>query len=429
MSDETQNQTPTSTTTSNKNGPMRVVILNQYYVPDVASTGHLLFELAENIASQGAEVKVITCRPSYGPKETWQKCPRKEFKHGVKVHRMFTTRYSKDSIIGRIINSITFLLPLAFLHVLPRMRGEVFLYTTNPPYLGFVGGFISLVRRHKYVVLLHDSYPELAVWVGKIRSGGFIDKFWKFCNKIMYRRAKQIIVLSEAAKRLVVENYGPDPDRVHVIPNWADPKELEPKPKEESSFAKEYGLVEPFTLLYSGNLGLYYEFDMILDAAERLLNKNFRLVFTGAGGQRNAIEKKIKEKNLTNTLLLPYTPQEQFNDALCGCDALLVTIAKGIDGISFPSKLYTSMSVGRPIVAFSSPNSELRLKVETNQVGYWVELGDTDGLVDSISYMMEHKEETKAMGDLARQLLIDEYSIDVSGKKYFDVLKLGYKEN
>ena len=429
MNDETQNQTPTSTTTSNKNGPMRVVILNQYYVPDVASTGHLLFELAENIASQGAEVNVITCRPSYGPKETWQKCPRKEFKHGVKVHRMFSTRYSKDSILGRIINSITFLLPLALLHVLPRMRGEVFLYTTNPPYLGFVGGFISLVRRHKYVVLLHDSYPELAVWVGKIRGGGFIDKFWRFCNKIMYRRAKQIIVLSEAAKRLVVENYGPDPDRVHVIPNWADPKELEPKPKEESAFAKEHGLVEPFTLLYSGNLGLYYEFDMILDAAERLLDKNFRLVFTGAGGQRNDIEKKIKEKNLTNTLLLPYTPQEQFNDALCGCDALLVTISKDIDGISFPSKLYTSMSVGRPIVAFSSPNSELRLKVETNQVGCWVELGDTDGFVDCINYLMDHKEETKAMGDRARQLLMDEYSIDVSGKKYFDVLKLGYKEN
>ena len=405
---------------------MRVVILNQYYVPDVASTGHLLFELAENIASQGAEVNVITCRPSYGPKETWQKCPRKEKKNGVKVHRMFTTRYSKDSILGRIVNSITFLLPLAIFHVLPRHRGEVFLYTTNPPYLGFVGGFMSLIRKHKYVVLLHDSYPELAVWVGKIRGGGFIDKFWQFCNKIMYRRAKQVIVLSDAAKRLVVKNYGPDPDRVHVIPNWADPTELQPKPKEESLFAKEHGLVEPFTLLYSGNLGLYYEFDMILDAAERLLDKNFRLVFTGAGGQRNEIEKKIKERNLTNTLLLPYTPQEQFNDALCGCDALLVTIAKGFDGISFPSKLYTSMSVGRPIIAFSSPNSELRLKVEKNQIGCWVELGDTDNFVDCINYLMEHKEETKAMGERARKILIDEYSIEVSGKKYFDVLKLGY---
>lgn len=405
---------------------LRVVILNQYYVPDVASTGHLLFELAENLAAQGAEVTVITCRPSYGPPETWQDCPRNEFTNGVRVKRLWSTRLSKDSLVGRVLNSITFLMPLALLHVLPRRRGEVFLYTTNPPYLGFVGAFVSYLRRHNYVVLLHDSYPELAVWVGKIRKNGFIDRIWQWCNKVMYNRAKQTIVLSEAAKRLVCKNYGPDPDRVHVIPNWADPTELVPKPKAESTFAKEHDLVEPFTLLYSGNLGLYYEFDMILDAAEQLLDSQFKLVFTGAGGQRAHIEKQIKERKLTNTLLLPYQPQSSFNDSLNSCDALLVTIAKGIDGISFPSKLYTSLSVGKPIIAFSSPNSELRLKVESNNVGYWVELGDTEGLVACIENMIANPDEVKATGERARNLLIDQYSIDVSGKKYFDVLCKGY---
>ena len=405
---------------------MRVVILNQYYVPDVASTGHLLFELAENLASQGADVTVLTCRPSYGPKDTWQKCPRNEFKNGVKVKRLWSTRLSKDSLFGRVLNSITFLLPLALLHVLPRRKGEVFLYTTNPPYLGFVGAFVSFFRKHRYVVLLHDSYPELAVWVGKIRANGMIDRFWQYCNRIMYRRATQTIVLSEAAKRLVCTNYGPEAERVHVIPNWADPDELKPKPKSESNFAKEHGLLEPFTLLYSGNLGLYYEFDMILEMAQRLLDDNFKLVFTGAGGQRSHILKEIKTRALTNTLLLPYQPQETFNDSLNSCDALLVTIAKGIDGISFPSKLYTSLSVGKPIIAFSSPESELRLKVENNNVGRWIELGDTDTLVDCVLWMMAHKEEVSAMGQRARDLLINEYSIDVSGKKYFDVLRLGY---
>ena len=103
-----------------------------------------------------------------------------------------------------------------------------------------------------------------------------------------------------------------------------------------------------------------------------------------------------------------------------------MTIAKGIDGISFPSKLYTSLSVGKPIVAFSSPNSELRLKVETNKVGYWVELGDADGLVACIKKMIANPDDVKATGERARELLIEQYSIDVSGKKYFDVLRKGY---
>ena len=155
---------------------------------------------------------------------------------------------------------------------------------------------------------------------------------------------------------------------MRVIPNWADPNDLTPKPKEESYFAKEHNLLEPFTVLYSGNLGLYYEFDMILEGARQLLGENFRLVITGAGGGKDNIAKKIKELELTNTILLGYTPQEEFNDALNCCDALIVTIAKGIDGISFPSKLYTCLSVGRPIIAFSTPKSELRPIIEQNGI-------------------------------------------------------------
>ena len=93
---------------------MKVVILNQYYAPDVASTGHLLYELANDLSINGEDVDVITCRPSYGPPETWQPCPRKERDaSGVMVRRMLATRFSKDNMLGRIVNSITFLVPLA----------------------------------------------------------------------------------------------------------------------------------------------------------------------------------------------------------------------------------------------------------------------------------------------------------------------------
>jgi len=407
---------------------MKVVILNQYYAPDVASSGHLLFELAEKISALGAETSVVTCRPSYGPPESWQKCPRNETRNGVKTLRMKVTRFSKDNIIGRLINIISYMVPLTLFHVLPKQKGKVFLYTTNPPFLGFVGGFVSILFKHKYVVLLHDSYPEIAVWLGKIKAGGIIDKCWQWCNKIMYKRASQVIVLSEAAKMLVVNNYGPEPDRVHVIPNWADPNDLTPKLKEESSFAKKHDLVEPFTVLYSGNLGLYYEFDMILEGARQLQGENFRLVITGAGGGKDAIEQKIQSIGLTNTLLLPYTPQKEFNDALNCCDALIVTIAKGIDGISFPSKLYTCLSVGRPIIAFSTPNSELRPIVEENNIGAWFDISDADGFVAYVRSLMLNPSESKEAGKRARNLLETKYTIEKSGQAYFDVLELANRE-
>lgn len=403
---------------------MKVVILNQYYAPDVASTGHLLHELANNLARNEAEVHVITCRPSYGPPETWQPCPRREVTDsGVHVFRMRSTRFSKDHLLGRLVNSVTFLVPLFIRMLLRRNRGEVFLYTTNPPYLGIVGTIVSLFRRHRYVLLLHDAYPQLACWVGKIRSGGFIERVWHRLNRWMYRRARQTIVLCDAAKELVCETYGIDRDRVHVIPNWADGDFLHPIDKASSPFAEEHGLVEPFTTLYSGNLGLYYEFDTILNAATLLRDENFRFVFVGAGGVRDRIAEQIRERELENTILLPHQPFETLNQSLNACDASLVTIARGIEGISFPSKLYSSLAVGKSIIAISEAHSSLKGIIENNKAGIWVELGDAEGLARGIRSMAEDADGTARMGEAARDLFQREYTLQACAGKYASVLR------
>jgi glycosyltransferase involved in cell wall biosynthesis len=402
---------------------LRVVILNQYYVPDVASTGQLLSELAEYLVREGARVSVIATQPSYGPRETWKKCPRFAVEDGVRVTRMWTTRFSKNSVIGRTVNSLTFLVQLTFRLLLRAKRGEVFLYTTNPPYLGAIGGFISLFRKHPYVVLLHDSYPQLTELVGMIRPGSLVDRVWHRCNRFMYKRAEQSIVLCKAAKELVCDTYEIDPDRVHIVHNWADPEKIRVKPKTANDFAREHGLVEPFTVLYSGNLGLYYEFETILRSAELLRDENFRLVFIGAGGKRDWIAEQIEQRNLTNTLLLPYQPFERLPDSLTACDASLVTIQEGVEGISYPSKLYASLAVGQPVLAISEPGSELYDQVVGNDVGYWFELGDAEGLADRIRAMMSDPRGCERMGRRARELFEREYTRDASAAKYEEVLK------
>jgi glycosyltransferase involved in cell wall biosynthesis len=407
---------------------LRVVILNQYYVPDVASTGHLLSELAEYLVEHGAEVSVIATQPSYGPPETWKKCPRYAEEHGIKVTRMWTTRFSKDSLLGRTVNSMTFLVQLTLRLLFRTARGEVFLYTTNPPYLGVIGGFISLFRTHPYVVLLHDSYPQLAVLVGKIGERSLIARMWHRFNRFMYKRAKQSIVLCKAAQKLVCDTYRIDPARVHIVHNWADPGEIVPKPKRGNPFAEEHGLVDYFTVLYSGNLGLYYEFETILRAAELLREENFRLVFIGAGGKKAWIAKQIKTRGLTNTLLLPYQPFERLPDSLTACDASLVTIQKGVEGISYPSKLYASLAVGKPILAISEPGSELYDQVIPPRVGYWFALGDAEGLADRIRTMNADPDGCDAMGRRARELFESQYTRDASAAKYDEVLRMARTE-
>lgn len=409
-------------------GPTKVTILNQYYSPDVASTGHLLHELATDLVKQGYEVRVRTCRPCYGPPETWVECPLREMKDGVDVRRMWSTRFSKDRMVGRALNIVTFFVPLFIRMLLTSKSDRVYLYTTNPPFLGIIGALVSLIRTHHYVQLLHDSHPQLGVWVGKVKRGSLVERIWHRMNRVMYRRASRTIVLCEAAKRLVSDTYGIAPDKIHVIHNWADPGSLTPKPKPESEFAKTHGLVEPFTLMYSGNLGLYYEFETVLEAAERLKDENFRLVLVGSGGRKQWIADEIERRKLKNTLLLNYQPFEKLSDSLSASDAQLVTIAKGIEGISFPSKLYSALAVARPIIALSEPSSEMRNMVEGAGVGRWFPIGDADALVKGLREMMADKAGCARMGQGARALLENTYTLPIAAKAYGEVLKAADEE-
>jgi glycosyltransferase involved in cell wall biosynthesis len=402
-----------------------VVILNQYYIPDVASTGHLLAELARELVRMGRRVSVLTCFPSYGPRETWVDCPAQERLDGVNVRRLRTTRFRKDSTAGRLANSFTFLVPLALKLLFQRAHGRVFMYTSNPPFLGLIGGAISLLRPHPYVVLLHDSYPQIPVLIGKLRKGSPVVHVWHLANRLLYRRAERTIVLCEGAKELIVRTYGVDPSRVHVVHNWADPTALSPVPKSQSAFARANGYDRTFTLLYSGNLGLYYEFDTLLEAARRLSgDPDFRLVFVGSGGKRQYIAERISSMGLTNVDMHQYQPFETLNDSLNACDASLVTIAPGVEGISFPSKLYSSLAVGKPVLALSEAGGELQRIMSESGAGLWSPIGDVDALIANIRRLRDDREASDAMGRRARELMERRYTIRAAAADYAAIFDL-----
>lgn len=405
-----------------------VVVLNQYYVPDVASTGQLLHELAATLAEHGVQTKVVASRPSYGPPETWKDCPYSETFEGVEIRRLWTTRFSKDNIVGRVANFTTFIVQLQLRILFSSRADHVYLYTTNPPFLGILGAVASKLRRHRYVVLLHDAHPRIGVLVNKIREGGIVERMWEWVNRVKYRNASQAIVLCQKAKELVVQRYGIDPRRVHIIPNWADGQKLFPKPKQQCEFTRKHKLQNDFVVLYSGNLGLYYDFETILDAAEILKTEGFKFVFVGAGGRKAWIAEQIQKRQLTNAMLLDYVPIEQLNDSLNSCDASVVSIAKGVEGVSFPSKLYSSLAVGKPIVSISEPVSELRDVCQQHEVGIWAKVGDGQGLADGLRMLKGDPEGNLRRGAAARSLFENRYTKQASVQAYAEVLRLAAED-
>jgi len=408
----------------------RVVLVNQYCYPDVASTGHLIHILAHELhQNHGFEVEVITTQPSYGDKSTWVRLPSVQCEDGVLFKRVWVPRLSKNVLAGRAIKDLTFLIQLGLRSLFGKQRGTVYVYTTAPPYGAFVGAVSRLIRRQTYCTLLYDSYPHLGVWVGTFKKNGLIERIWHWVNRRMYNGARRKIVLCRAASELLQRNYQVPEKEIVQIPNWADGEKIFPVDKAETSFAREHDLIEPFTLLYSGNMGLYYEFETILEVAERMRDEPFRLVLVGGGGKKAWCEEQVAKRNLTNTIVLPYQPFETLNDSLNACDASLVTIAKGIEGISFPSKLYTSLATGKAIVAISESHSELREIIEKNECGIWAELGDADHLHEQLLAMMRDAQRTEKMGEHARSLFERDYTREACSAQYASVIRAAGEES
>lgn len=398
----------------------RLVLVTQYYVPDVAATGQILHGLAADLARRGFEVQAITVQPGYAGKEL--AAPSRERLQGVSVRRVRATRFNKNRLPGRMINIATFLLQVTR-HTLFGPVDCLYLYVTNPPFLPIVGALVSLIRPHRYVILLHDAYPQVAVWVGTIKAGGWLERAWNQLNRVAYRRAARTIVLCKKAKELVASTYGVRSERIHEIPNWADGDVIEPRPKSRSAFAKRHQLLDDFALLYSGNLGLFHDFETILGVAQRLLGERFRLVLVGDGGRAGWLGRQITHRRLTNTLLLPYQPQADLPDSLTGCDAALVGIAEGIEGISFPSKLYTFLAAGKPILALCEPDSQLRRIVEEGNAGWWAPVGDVDRATETVLEML-HSDPSRlaARGENARRLYERKYTLAHSAAAYAALL-------
>lgn len=415
----------------------KILIFAHYYAPDTASTGQILKDQAEGMLEE-FNVTVICVVPSYGgivaPEYKTKKYYFEEM-NGVSIIRVRVPEFTKSNKISRIKNIVAYF--FGALGASRRAGKQDYVFTiSQPPILGGLLGVIGKwQKRAKMVYCIQDYNPEQvqAVNYSKnkliLKAMMFVDKFSCRHSDLVITVGRDLVdTLKNRFKGKKVPNYT-------MINNWIDEKEIYPLSADNEkivTFKNKYELENKFLIMYSGNIGLYYDLEKIIEVIRRFKpgtkttdGREVVFAFVGAGSVLDKLILYVKKHQMDNVKFIPYQDKENLIYSLNAADVHWCVNAKGIKGVSCPSKFYGIAAVAKPVLGVLEAGSEIRMLIEEADCGLICEPGEYDYIEHHIRWFIENADTGRMvkMGKNGYNYLVENLTKDVSIKKYIAAIK------
>lgn len=403
-----------------------LLVYAHYYYPDVASTGQILTELAEGL-NDSFHTTVICTVPSYtGRISRYYRKHQYYYENinGVNVLRIRVPEFRKNFPLSRVFNILSYFFSAVFATFRVGPQDYVF-SISQPPVLGGLLGVIGKwIKKAKYIYNIQDFNPEQIMAV-KFTHNKMVTDLMMALDKFSCRQASKVIVVGRDMIETLRKRFDPMVPYAYIN-NWIDEKKIFPLDRNHprvAAFKEKYGLQDKFIIMYSGNIGLYYDLANIIKCIEKFRKEeNVVFAFVGEGSVLEELVSYKEDHHLNNVVFIPYQKKEELIYSLNAGDVHFVQNAKGIKGVSVPSKLYGVMAVGKPVLGILDKGSEARLIVEESKCGRCVEPENYQAIEQLIRYFIDQKDsdEVVQMGTNGREFLVKNFTKDVSLQKYHD---------
>lgn len=324
---------------------MKVLLLNQVFYPDVVATAQYLSDLALALAERGHEVTVVSSRQAYEHPETI--FPAWENWRGVKIFRVFSTRFGKGAKWRRAADFASFLLS-SCVRMLFLPRHDVVVALTTPPLISYLGAWRAKLWRARFGYWVMDFNPDEAIAAGWLRADSFTAKFLERLSRFSLCRADGIIALDRFMRdRIVAKQISAG--KVAVIPPWSQERQIKFDAAGREAFRAAHGLDGKYVVMYSGNHSPVHPLDTMMQTAE-LMRSEPDIIFCFIGGGSEFSRIKEWAKKSPNVICLPYQPLDKLSASLSAADAHVVVMGDAMLGLVHPSKIYNILTVGAPVI-------------------------------------------------------------------------------
>ncbi len=409
----------------------RLLIYAHYYVPDTASTGQLLKELAEGLLD-AFDVTVICVVPSYqGTVENRYRTRRyyREEMNGVKLLRIRVPEFDKRKGMSRVRNILSYFFGAMAATFRVGEQGYV-LSVSQPPILGgLLGVWGKWVKRAKYIYDIQDFNPEQTCAIGYSRNRLLLG-LMMWLDKFSCRQSDLVVTVGRDLGETLEERFrGRKVPSYTIIHNWIDEREIYPLSQSDEkvqAFKRRYGLEDRFIIMYSGNVGLYYDLEGLIKVigqfkgADTPDGRKVAFAFVGAGSILDKLVSYAREQGLDNVKFIPYQDKADLIYSLNAGDVHFCTNAKGIKGVSCPSKFYGLAAAGKPVLGILEEGSEVRCLIEEIGCGRCASPTAYKDIKKEIAWFIERAGSGKVaqMGMKGREYLVEHLTREASVGKY-----------
>ena len=407
-----------------------ILMLTLVYGPDTVSTANMMTDIAHGLSDNGHNVTVLTSVPHYNPskevldnpsmRSSWRKPFTESIEHGVRVLRVFMPP-KRHKIWARAFDYIIFQALTTILALFRVSRPDVIFVTSPPITLGVSGILISWMKGGRFVYDVRELWPDVPVRMGLFRNPLLIN-FVYWLEDFVYKKSVAISTIARSFQNTLVDRGVPR-KKLYFTPNFVDIGFIMPSDS-KNEFSSANGLDDMFVVLYAGNVGLTQGLEILLEvASEFTINKIVQIVVVGDGAARSSLEAALTQSNLTNIRMLPFQPARLVNSMYATADVCIVPLLRGFSYDTVPSKIYTAMAAGRPVLASAEADSETALLLNESSAGVCVEPESPEALIEAITSLYENPTHVSDMGNNGRKWIVNYYARSVVIDAYDNMMR------
>ena len=403
---------------------MNILILTQYFPPEVGAPQNRLYELAIRLLKYGNSVTILTVMPNYPERRIFVgyqgKLYLKENMDGLKVFRTYIYVSKSSSVFFRLLNYFSFVFSSLLWGIFSNHSVDLLVCESPPLFLGISAYFIARMKQAKLIFNVSDLWPESAEKLGII-SNKFLLRISKALEEWIYKKSTAISGQTMGIVKNIQKRF---PNKmVYWLKNGVDLLYFDFK-KCNKSWRKTQGFTDnDFLLSYAGIIGHAQGLEVILKTASLLKNyPKIKILLIGDGPEKQKLMAKKESLKLKNVFFYDVQPKRKMLNILCSIDAAIIPLRK-LDLFlgAIPSKIFENLALKKPILLGIDGEAK-ELFINQGKCGLHFEPENADELVEKILYLHSNPRLISKLGENAIEYVTRNFDRNIIAREFNDFL-------